>query len=307
MTTEADRIYIRFKGRVLGPLTIEKASELVKRGQITRQHELSPDGVGWRPATEFMNLFPEKAASARSVAQNNDGYNLQSQAVSDEPAAVPANAAQWFAHFDGANHGPVDDLSMKNWIMSGKVTQDTMVWRQGMEHWVAASSLRSDWFPTSNSMLDPSNRQRSGSPESSQSGSKYGQSLNEHLLQSQRWVSFLAITGIVIGTGWMISSIAWFFFVATRTGTGPAKVSAVVLSLLVVATAIAWFLGSWFLLSYANRVAVLRYRSEPLDVQRAALALGRFWTFTGITTLSWLIVFTVFVSMMYLLGLSVPI
>jgi hypothetical protein len=36
-----DRVYIRFKGRVLGPLTQEKTMDMVKRGQITRQHELS--------------------------------------------------------------------------------------------------------------------------------------------------------------------------------------------------------------------------------------------------------------------------
>ena len=306
MTTELDRIYIRFKGRVLGPLTILKASELVKRGQITRQHELSPDGSVWKPASEFTNLFPEKAVGTKPGTKNNDDYKLQSDAVLPDSSTAPASAAQWYAHFDGSNQGPVDDLALKNWITTGKVTPDTLIWRQGMESWIAASLSRSDLFPSSNGSFNARNLSGGKSITSLESASEGGLSLGEFLIQSQRWVSFLAITGIVVGTVWMMSSIAWFFFVATRTGSGPSKVIEVVFSLLGVATSVAWFLGSVFLLNYANRVAVLRYRAETVDVQRAAQALGRFWTFAGIATLSWLVIIALFISMMYLLGLSIP-
>jgi hypothetical protein len=52
---------------------------------------------------------------------------------------------------------------------------------------------------------------------------------------------------------------------------------------------------------------VLKYRTDVLDVQVAINALNRFWKFTGIVVLIWLIVTSVLASMIYLLGLSVPV
>jgi len=86
------------------------------------------------------------------------------------------------------------------------------------------------------------------------------------LHQSRAWVQFLAITGLVIGTLAVVGSFAWFFLVATRDGSGPVKVMAVVVSLVQVATAIAWFFGSLFLLNYSNRLSVLKYRLEAQDI-----------------------------------------
>ena len=305
MATELDRIYIRFKGRVLGPLTHEKASELVKRGQITRQHELSPDGNEWQSASEFKDLFPDKAGSRLGV-KNDDSYKIQSDTVAPELLKPTAGALQWYAHFDGANQGPADDLSVKNWVAIGKVTQDTLVWRQGMENWIAAGVLKSEWFGNSKGIFGNSSKSSKNPQSSIETGESSYTLLIEHFIVSQRWVAFLAITGIVLGTAWIISSIAGFFFVATRTGIGPPKVSAVVFSVLLVASSIAWFLASVFLLQHSNRVAVLRYRCETEDLKLAIQTLSRFWKFTGITVLCWIVIFSIFASMLYLLGLSVP-
>ena len=110
----------------------------------------------------------------------------------------------------------------------------------------------------------------------------------------------------MIGTLAVIASVAWFFLVATRDGSGPVKVMAVVVSLVQLATAIAWFFGSLFLLNYSNRLSVLKYRLDAQDIQLAMKSLNRVWKFTGIVVLIWLIITSLLFSMIYLLGLSIP-
>lgn len=119
-------------------------------------------------------------------------------------------------------------------------------------------------------------------------------------------VLFLAIVGVVIGVVWMIGSVAWFFLVATRDGSGPIKVMAVIFCIVQVATAICWFTGSIFLLQFGNKLSVLQYRSEAKDIDQGLLTLVRFWKFTAIVVLVWLIIVTILSSTIYLLGLSIP-
>ena len=298
MSVEYERIYIRFKGRVLGPMTQEKAVDLIRRGQITKQHELSPDGVAWRPAEEFTSLFKSESASAKQKVQET-----KNDAIVSEP-----NPPQWYANIDGANQGPVDEVTLNRWIEDGKVKADTMVWRPGMQDWISAETIRSDWFPPES---------RSTGAKSKSTGRIEGNSarLESHsqnseltvLLASRGWVQFLAILGLIFGTFAVVGSVAWFFLIATRDGSGPVKVIAEIISLVAMATAIAWFIGSLFLLSYSNRLSVLNYRLTAEDNHRAMQSLNRFWKFTGIVVLIWLIVTSLFFMMIYLLGLGIPI
>jgi len=173
------------------------------------------------------------------------------------------------------------------------------VWRTGMQDWIAAETIRPDWFSRT------SNRTNATVKAASNGQSEF-QWLASELLQTRAWVQFLAIIGLVIGTLAVVGSVAWFFLVATRDGSGPVKVMAVVVSLVQLATAIAWFFGSLFLLTYSNRLSVLKYRLDVQDIQLAMKSLNRFWKFTGIVVLIWLIVTSLLFSMIYLLGLSVP-
>ena len=107
MSVQDERFYVRFKGRVLGPLTRDKTLELAKRGQITKQHELSPDGVAWKQAHEFAGFF----TSERAIANQSTVREKQQEASAPE-----APTEEWYAHFNNSNQGPVDSKGMKNWI-----------------------------------------------------------------------------------------------------------------------------------------------------------------------------------------------
>jgi S1-C subfamily serine protease len=51
------RLYLRIRGRVLGPYDLENLRSLAHRGQLSRFHELSQDGTNWVCASAYPELF----------------------------------------------------------------------------------------------------------------------------------------------------------------------------------------------------------------------------------------------------------
>ncbi len=73
-----ERYYVRFKGRVLGPMSKDKTIELIRRGQISRMHELSPDGLAWKPAEDLPSCFPRRWSQFLSnTAIESRGYTCR--------------------------------------------------------------------------------------------------------------------------------------------------------------------------------------------------------------------------------------
>lgn len=48
---------------------------------------------------------------------------------------------QWFYAKDGQQQGPVDTITLKTYLVSGRITQNDLVWKEGMAGWVAAGTL----------------------------------------------------------------------------------------------------------------------------------------------------------------------
>ncbi|MDR2390459.1 MAG: SPFH domain-containing protein [Planctomycetota bacterium] len=83
------------------------------------------------------------------------GGNLQTAfaqpvAPGSAPAPAPAPApggppplpgASWFAGINGKSEGPFDEAALAARIASGALTQDTLLWKQGMASWQKASNL----------------------------------------------------------------------------------------------------------------------------------------------------------------------
>lgn len=49
--------------------------------------------------------------------------------------------ADWFYGKDNTQHGPVSDLEVRNLISTGLITQDTIIWREGMTDWLPMKSV----------------------------------------------------------------------------------------------------------------------------------------------------------------------
>lgn len=56
-------LYVRIRGRVHGPLDLEKLKALARKGQLSRIHEISSDQQAWQPAGSMPELFQFDAPS----------------------------------------------------------------------------------------------------------------------------------------------------------------------------------------------------------------------------------------------------
>ena len=45
----------------------------------------------------------------------------------------------WYAAIDGERFGPMPEAALLGWIRDGRVTQDALVWHEGMQQWQTAA------------------------------------------------------------------------------------------------------------------------------------------------------------------------
>jgi hypothetical protein len=50
-------------------------------------------------------------------------------------------AAQWFVGINGQQHGPYDENTFRQYMASGHITRDSLVWRAGMANWIRAADV----------------------------------------------------------------------------------------------------------------------------------------------------------------------
>jgi len=143
-----DKYYVRFRGRTLGPFDAGKVRELIKRGQVTRMHELSPDGVSWQQAEVFSELFPAAAQPEQAFEPLTQSVPNQAGAAT-EPEPEPTQTADWYAHLNNENKGPVTKDQIGQWIAAGAITQETLVWQEGREDWEPANIAVPELFTAS--------------------------------------------------------------------------------------------------------------------------------------------------------------
>jgi hypothetical protein len=148
--------FIRVRGKVLGPFTLEKLKALRARGQFSRIHEVSTNRQDWQPASTLdavLGLSRPVAAiaeSERGLAQIPD-----KQARSSEGSAASMPGANWYYNVVGEQRGPVSIMELRSMVTAGKLRPDDFVWKDGM----------SDWLPTSQvPELQPSAPASSGFP-----------------------------------------------------------------------------------------------------------------------------------------------
>jgi hypothetical protein len=139
----SEQVFIRLRGRIQGPFVPEQLHVLARRGQFSRSHEISADGVNWCRATTRPELFPPAGVSTTST---HDDLELLENELSPPPAAppiasTPPPAEVWYYHQLGKNQGPVDFTHLQYLASSGQITADDMVWKVGLPEWLPAGRV----------------------------------------------------------------------------------------------------------------------------------------------------------------------
>ncbi len=79
---------------------------------------------------------------------------LSGASAQSGPPPVPGAIAPYFAAINGQQVGPFDGAALKGQIAGGQITRETLLWKQGMVNWTAASMV-SDVAPLFASVPPP--------------------------------------------------------------------------------------------------------------------------------------------------------
>jgi len=285
-----DRLYVRFKGKILGPLTSQKIQELARRGQITRMHDLSPDGRSWVKAGEYGNLFSgDKGLGSSSFSGVEQAVSsipvnplyTQPTPVAPTPAAslpieAPDQSVQWYAHINGENRGPLTTASLMSSVNSGQVAPDTLVWRAGFDDWRPAA----DCFPQSFSQSAETQAAASGGSYVSVSTSGGKRDLYYELQASRPWALLI---GWLISIYGVLSAIYWVVFMIVGGESRLTGSSKVIAGLIGLTFAGIMIFGGVLVLRYAASLKdIAIHRSEGRAIE-SARRLAAVWRLIGIT------------------------
>lgn len=310
--TDDEKLYVRFRGRTVGPLTSQKVRDMVRRGQITRLHELSDDGRSWSRADEFRDFF----ASVRAEITKNLGP-LSTNAphgsaaamepavgsfLNTQPAAEPQ--VEWYAHVDDEHQGPMSLDVMREWKDSGRVQGNTLVWRTGLETWLPAKKAIPELFQSA-----PREPVRSATQEAEPSA-ETGQSstglavLAVELNRRRRWASLFAAGLILISGLLIVGHLFTLLFAASEGSETASRIPAILGGILGILFAVTLLVAGVLLVRYCHQVKILASRQDDSSALEAAQRLSAFWSFVGIATVGWLFVATATVLVVVAMGVS---
>lgn len=304
-----DRIYIRFKGKTLGPMTFQRVQELVKRGQITRLHDLSSDGLSWVKAEEFEGLFQSASpqvevyepvaqssqADSSSVNQvwksSTEGTAFGSESNFAASAASPDASVEWYAHVANESKGPVSTAWLQSAISAGQVTRDTLIWRAGLDEWKPAVQVVPQWFgpAVGQSSVESHRAVQVQATRAAQSPTAGNNDVYYQLHRQRPWVLLLAFLAMAAG---ILSAIFWIVFMIagaeSRLSLQLSGATKVVWGLINLFFSMLYFLGGLLLYWYGASLKDIAIHRDPAVPAIAAQKLFQFWRYLGIVCLTFI-------------------
>jgi hypothetical protein len=258
----------------------EKIMDLVLRGQVTRHHELSPDGLQWRLADTFDEFYPKRPPDrfARpDLEQPDEAYELRLSSDGDKLKAASMQTDKWFTHIDGAQLGPVEEPTIRQWIILGKVTPDTLIWKEGMGEWMAASLVRPQWFSAS------SGGRTTDRNATDIHGTGFEvRAIVDELRRRVAWIYVVAITITLLITLQVAANVILLVKeFATPADSGSQAIWSVFFLLLNLVVSLIGFIACLRFIQYANIISSLKYAPSSENVLNASQVLSRCWFLAG--------------------------
>jgi hypothetical protein len=126
--------FYQLRGSTLGPFELPEMQQRVQRGMVGSRSEVSRDGVDWRKAAEFAEIFRKQSVIPAPVIES--------------PPTTPATTIaeppqdQWFIVLHGVQQqDPVPLATLQQYVASGMIRKDDVVCKQGWEKWAVVRSI----------------------------------------------------------------------------------------------------------------------------------------------------------------------
>jgi hypothetical protein len=195
----SEQIFIRMRGRIQGPFNKDQLQSMTRRGQFSRLHEVSTDGVTWSRAPMHSELFPpaKEAPTAESVPTAVEN----SPAAPTPPSVGATRDDVWYYYQSGSTLGPVGFSHLLQMSSAGQLVGEDLVWQAGTPEWIHAGRVPGLIRPVAPSAA-PSAPQQIAAPNQQYAEPK----------EPPR-VSALAVASLVLGILWLGglgSLLVWF-------------------------------------------------------------------------------------------------
>jgi hypothetical protein len=154
------RLYVRVRGKVLGPFDLRQLKLQRDRGQLGRFHEISEDRVSWQLASTIQELFAEEEQIAKGPPPGTKAPKSTPGPASDSSSGgPPPTSGSWhYQAADGAQSGPVSREQLLDLLDQGKIEPETLVWNSSLSGWVPFETV-----PSLGQRGKPSLKKRTGS------------------------------------------------------------------------------------------------------------------------------------------------
>jgi membrane protease subunit (stomatin/prohibitin family) len=140
------------------PPEVEKALDTRTSRAITGNLD---EHLKYKSANAFDNQnssMSDMAGMAMGMAmaqQMANGMQTNTNTSNATPPPLPNQVAQYYVALDGTQQGPYSLTQIQSFIDGGKITQDTLVWTQGMANWAKAKEVLSTYFTQTPPPLPP--------------------------------------------------------------------------------------------------------------------------------------------------------
>jgi S1-C subfamily serine protease len=153
--------YVRVRGKISGPFDIAALQKLVRRGGLSRIHEISSDRATWSAAGEFEDLFPSTPASLPPQPTAAVETSAEQQVIEPQAAVVtsPSEILYYYTQ-RGSTVGPVRLSILKTLAENGTLRKDDLVWRENSDTGAPAAQtpVLAPIFAGQNSSQQPTGR-----------------------------------------------------------------------------------------------------------------------------------------------------
>lgn len=144
-THETEQYYIRARGKVRGPFTVEQLRSLRAKGRFSRAHQVSTDRKSWQPASTLEDVFAPGKRSSSGQKREEEAEDVRLEAPPREaentPPAPSADPVEWYFYANGQQQGPMRLVDLQQLIATGQVRPEDMVWKPGFPDWMPVANV----------------------------------------------------------------------------------------------------------------------------------------------------------------------
>lgn len=153
--SESESWYIRSRGRVLGPFSLQQLERLREGGRIDFSCEVSVDRQTWG-GLETIPAFTRKSASGKSASERS-----RPSATDQEPKASQdksskrdsgdfeeyslqgggSEAPVWYVSKNGEPSAPCTETEFFEMGGTGQISPTDLVWKEGLPEWIPAAEV----------------------------------------------------------------------------------------------------------------------------------------------------------------------